>query len=103
MICQKARLQWLADGDRNSKFFHAAIKARRARNLINLELPDGSFSSDRDLIGAQAVEHFSSLFKGPPSPEVDMDPNLFEKVITEEENQTLSAPLTLGRSLIRSR
>ena len=31
---QQSRIRWLKEGDANTGFFHAVIKARRARNLI---------------------------------------------------------------------
>ncbi|XP_021859027.2 uncharacterized protein [Spinacia oleracea] len=33
---QKSRIQWLADGDSNSKFFYASVKQRRNMNRISL-------------------------------------------------------------------
>ncbi|KAK1305217.1 hypothetical protein QJS10_CPB11g00977 [Acorus calamus] len=32
---QRARLQWVHEGDRNSKFFHAKVQRRRLRNHID--------------------------------------------------------------------
>lgn len=31
MLCQQACMDWMKDGDRNSKFFHAVIKERRKK------------------------------------------------------------------------
>ncbi|CAA0841934.1 DNAse I-like superfamily protein, partial [Striga hermonthica] len=40
---QKARIQWLREGDHNSKFFHAQVKQRRVTNSLDSILkPDGS-------------------------------------------------------------
>ncbi|KAL9679888.1 hypothetical protein QQ045_017759 [Rhodiola kirilowii] len=48
MLKSKARLDWLEHGKHNSNLFHAAIKARRVKNRVQLELNDGQFSDDRE-------------------------------------------------------
>ncbi|KAL9673914.1 hypothetical protein QQ045_030177 [Rhodiola kirilowii] len=90
MLKQKSRLNWLCEGDRNSKFYHATIKARAAKKVMNLEIEDGVFSSDRDVIGKAAVDHFSELFQGQPGSRPDYDFSLFDPLITDEDNQAFT-------------
>ncbi|GJZ80931.1 hypothetical protein Tco_0921276 [Tanacetum coccineum] len=33
-LCQQAKIDWLRDGDRNSKFFHAILKSRNHKNGV---------------------------------------------------------------------
>ncbi|KAL9679764.1 hypothetical protein QQ045_017631 [Rhodiola kirilowii] len=61
MLTDKANAHWVAEGDRNTTLFHAMIKARRSNNSIKLDMPDGSTTSDRRVIGPLALEHFSSI------------------------------------------
>ncbi|XP_042509129.1 uncharacterized protein LOC122084758 [Macadamia integrifolia] len=45
---QKAKLRWMKDGDKNSKFFHLSVKMRRARNQIRtLQNADGEWMNDQ--------------------------------------------------------
>ena len=34
LLFQQAKIEWLSDGDRNSKFFHAVVKGRSHKNKI---------------------------------------------------------------------
>lgn len=36
-LCQKARIEWSKDGDRNTKLYHATIKDRRRKHQIQLQ------------------------------------------------------------------
>ncbi|KAL9662266.1 hypothetical protein QQ045_027098 [Rhodiola kirilowii] len=62
MLEEKAKVSWYKDGDRNTSFFHAAIKARRAHNTIRLAMKDGTISDDGDFIGLKASQYFENLF-----------------------------------------
>ena len=60
---QKSRAIWLREGDRNTKFFHAKTKQRRARNRIT-KLMDllGNWVETEEGIEHLATEYFSTLF-----------------------------------------
>ncbi|XP_012845938.1 PREDICTED: uncharacterized protein LOC105965938 [Erythranthe guttata] len=77
LLATKARVKWLEEGDRNTKYFHARIKERKKRNQITLKLDDGSFTSDCQLIGAKALAYFDDLFHATP---YHLDQDLFSHV-----------------------
>lgn len=60
---QKSRQSWLQNGDRNTKYFHAATKNRRAQNRIKNLLDDAEkeWHADSDL-GRVAEAYFKLLF-----------------------------------------
>lgn len=44
---QKARYQWITQGERNTRFFHASVVARRRRNRITqLRDNEGKWCAD---------------------------------------------------------
>ncbi|KAL9659551.1 hypothetical protein QQ045_024358 [Rhodiola kirilowii] len=59
---QRTKMQWVKDGDVNSKFFHSVIKGRRSRNNIKaVRLSDGSISSEKNRIHSVFSNYFQSL------------------------------------------
>uniref|UniRef100_A0A5B6YUZ1 Reverse transcriptase domain-containing protein n=1 Tax=Davidia involucrata TaxID=16924 RepID=A0A5B6YUZ1_DAVIN len=59
---QKARVRWLALGDRNTSFFHKKVNGNRARNRI-LSIMDcnGTKLEDADAVQKEAVSFFQGL------------------------------------------
>lgn len=93
---QKSRLNWLRSGDRNTKFFHAVTKNRRAQNRIKSLVDDegNEWFVDGDL-GRVAEKYFKSLFS---SEDVGLDSvewNEMLGIITPEQNNNLMRPVSL--------
>ncbi|KAL9664842.1 hypothetical protein QQ045_020251 [Rhodiola kirilowii] len=89
MLKSKARLDWLEHGEHNSNLFHAAIKARRVKNRVQLELDDGQFTDDREVIGKDAADFYSNLFGGsvPAPPQAFFD--ILQPVVSKGDNEAL--------------
>ena len=75
-------------GDRNTSFFHNAIKNRRNRNrIVSLTTPDGLQTTSEEEAKIQAIRYFKSLLGSPPStPYLGMDAlrSIINKHIPEE-------------------
>ncbi|CAA7031857.1 unnamed protein product [Microthlaspi erraticum] len=88
---QKSRVTWLREGDRNTKFFHATTKQRRARNRITkLKRNDGTWAETDDGIERVATEYFQTLF-------TSSAPNNFSdalRYVTERVTHTMNVALT---------
>lgn len=60
---QRAKVHWLKDGDRNTKFFHAMASQRKCRNAIqSLTKGDGTLVEDQEGMCEVAKEYFNTLF-----------------------------------------
>ena len=59
---QRSRIQWLKDGDQNSAFFFNSIKSRHNVNNINcIQMDNGDWIREKDLIAQEVVNFFSQL------------------------------------------
>lgn len=69
---QKSRVLWLRDGDRNTRYFHAKTKQRRARNRITqLKNSMNQWVHTEEDIEAVASDYFQHLFTSSnPNPPV---------------------------------
>ncbi|KAJ8643918.1 hypothetical protein MRB53_005666 [Persea americana] len=88
---QKSRVNWLQEGNRNTKFFHLASKIRGSKNRIDKVEFKGISIESHPQIKAAAVEFFSDNFK--PSP-IEMGPRLFQvhnKKVSPTQNSILQA------------
>ncbi|XP_039113723.1 uncharacterized protein LOC120249283 [Dioscorea cayenensis subsp. rotundata] len=59
---QRSRLQWLKEGDENTKFFHAVANGRRNRNFIPGLNQGGALIVDPWEIGKMFATHFNQQF-----------------------------------------
>ncbi|KAG7570254.1 Reverse transcriptase zinc-binding domain [Arabidopsis thaliana x Arabidopsis arenosa] len=92
---QKCRKKWQNSGDRNTKYFHASVKADRSRNgLVELTDDEGITHRSEASMGDVATSYFQALF----SSSYPSDPSeLFEDFIprvTEDMNKQLLAKVS---------
>ncbi|XP_043698819.1 uncharacterized protein LOC122649647 [Telopea speciosissima] len=64
---QKSKIDWLREGDRNSKFFHMMTMKRRHRNrILKLKYPDGQWTSSDDEVQQLLCNYFKDLYTADP-------------------------------------
>lgn len=88
---QKAKISWLEDGDRNTRFFHLSAKSRSLCNQIDGITVGGNLFEDEVAIRDQASLFFSKLFQSLPSTPDESLFNLAGPSVSEEQNQILMA------------
>lgn len=65
---QKARMEWLKCGDKNSKFSHTITLSRRRRNRIEALLnDDGFWIQDNKALKSMALQFYADLFASDPN------------------------------------
>ena len=61
-LLQKARINWMRNGDENTAYFHATIKERRASNTIyELQDAEGNWQSNTDKIHTEISQYYQKL------------------------------------------
>ncbi|GJR74233.1 RNA-directed DNA polymerase, eukaryota, reverse transcriptase zinc-binding domain protein [Tanacetum coccineum] len=88
LLHQKAKINWLKDGDKNTAFFHSMIKARRNKNRVeSIKDEDGNFYEGNN-VAEQFVKHFKK-FLGEATQVIPIADNLFKKKISNYEAQCM--------------
>ncbi|XP_039117657.1 uncharacterized protein LOC120253385 [Dioscorea cayenensis subsp. rotundata] len=59
---QRSRLQWLQEGDENTKFFHSMANGRKCRNLIPGFFHESRLISNPKAVGRMFVNRFQQQF-----------------------------------------
>ncbi|VFQ85160.1 unnamed protein product [Cuscuta campestris] len=94
---QKAHIQWIEGGDRNSKYFHSLVKDRRRKLYIHkIKGHDGHWIEDHQQISSQAIDFFQKLFSEESRGTIDYSSlACISPRITDEDNQQLVASPSL--------
>ncbi|XP_033134325.1 uncharacterized protein LOC117127773 [Brassica rapa] len=92
---QKSRVLWLREGDRNTKFFHALTKQRRARNKITQLLDENeSIIEDEEGLVVVATSYFRQIFESSNPEEIEEALAQVPTTITGAMNDDLTAPVS---------
>lgn len=88
---RKARIQWLKDGDKNTKYFHAVTAKRRKRNRIEvLEDENGNDCRSEEEFSVEIAKYFENLFTTSLPQECEVILEGIPRTITETMNATLT-------------
>jgi hypothetical protein len=83
MWMQRSRVDWLREGDRNTRFFHSkAIWRARKNRIKKLKDEEGAYQTDQGTMGRLATKYFRELFTADET--IDPEPvlRLFEGKVT---------------------
>ncbi|KAM1589719.1 hypothetical protein ACFX10_028582 [Malus domestica] len=91
----KSRIQWLKEGEKNTKFFHAQTVRRRKHNKIKwLEDHHGVWHEDEKEICDIASSYFTGLFQSSRSSHIGEITECMENRVSNDNNRLLTTPIT---------
>nr|XP_027125657.1 uncharacterized protein LOC113742133 [Coffea arabica] len=91
---QRARINWLQKGDKNTAYFHAVVNGRRKRNRITrLEKEQGGCTTEEEF-GEEITQFYNQLFTSSKPSDFDEILNGIPRTITEQMNLQLTRPVT---------
>ena len=89
---QKARCQWLKEGNRNTSFFHCRVRNKRQRSFIHaIKIDDGHWVHDIKDIQDEGNSFFEKLFSFDGNVTDDELLHVIPEVITPEDSVYLTA------------
>jgi hypothetical protein len=93
---QRSRIEWLKEGDRNTKFFHRKAVWRARKNKIKfLKDQDGVVQDAPSEMERMATSYFQSVYTRDPSIQTRPVVELFGEVISDDVNESLCKPFTV--------
>ncbi|CAN0860154.1 LINE-1 retrotransposable element ORF2 protein [Linum grandiflorum] len=92
---QRARMDWLKDGDKNTKVFHAKATKRRKKNTIKrLRDDQGRLFVGQSEVTECLLTFFSDLYKSNAAEADWRLVDVVEKKVTDDMNRSLLRPFT---------
>jgi predicted transcriptional regulator len=94
---QRSRIQWLAEGDKNTKFFHLRASKRKRRNkIISLTRANGTVTNDQHEISRMARDFYSHLYTSEGTTGMEEVLPSVSPSVTVEMNERLLSPFEAG-------
>jgi hypothetical protein len=96
---KKSRIQWLQEGERNTKFFHISmIQHRHINRISHLVTKQGQMLQTHEDLEQELVSYYQDLLSEPPgdrSPAIEKITQHIPVNITQEQNEALLRPITI--------
>ncbi|XP_024978270.1 uncharacterized protein LOC112515603 [Cynara cardunculus var. scolymus] len=94
LLRQRAKIQWLKEGDANTTYFHNVVKSRTNKDRID-EIEDfGGNRYMRAVVAEQFVIHFEKMLGARVNVEVICDPtSLFFKKLSKDQADFMVRPI----------
>ena len=93
---QRRRIQWLHGGDKNSAYFHAVTRGRRATNNVSvIEDEHGSEFHDEDQIAATISCYYQAIFTAGQRSDDSVVAEALAPKVTDDLNRHLTSTPTL--------
>ena len=87
---QRSRVEWLQNGDRNTKFFHTVASQRQCKNRIEgLRDSKGVWHEEEGATEAIILDYFKNIFTSDCPTNFDASIDAIEECITPEMNKEL--------------
>ncbi|GKB04183.1 RNA-directed DNA polymerase, eukaryota, reverse transcriptase zinc-binding domain protein [Tanacetum coccineum] len=93
LLQQKAKIQWLKEGDKNTDFFHNMIKARRNKSRVESIKDEYGKVYEGSNVAEQFVLHFKK-FLGESMPVKNIEEDLFINKINDEDVVKMTEEVT---------
>lgn len=92
---QRSRIQWLAAGDKNTKYFHQrASKRKKKKKIQSLSRVDGTTSTKRGEMGEMTREFYAHLYTTESAHNMDVVLDTVPRKVMDAMNEELSTSFT---------
>lgn len=91
---QKSRIQWITQGDRNTRFFHLFTIIRRRRNKIDRLKIENVWSDNQNLLADHTMSSFNNLFDMHECEGIDWNHSPIGGRLSSVENSRLDYPIS---------
>ena len=92
---QRSRVQWLKNGDQNTKFFHGTATQRKRKNFIKgLRDGNGVWQEDEEVFSTLLNDFYTNLFTSSNPQDLDRMLDGVNAVVTDNMRTELDRPFT---------